>query len=111
MTWEFGGYGGVTGEFGGYRRLTSEFGRYSEVAEEFGGQRGVTGEFEVTGGRCVLRRAQQIVTAQQSSDKENTPLKSGRPVGRQSGSFFKKKVARRAKSLGKDHWDDVIFGE
>ena len=28
-----------------------------------------------------------------------------------AGSFFKRRTARRAKSLGKDHWDDVIFGE
>ena len=43
----------------------------------------------------------------QSPDKENVPGKGGRA----GGSFFKKKTARRAKSLGKDHWEDVIFGK
>ena len=40
-------------------------------------------------------------------DKENIPGDGKRGQG---GSFFKKKTARRAKSLGKDHWDDIIFG-
>ena len=52
-----------------------------------------------------LCRAEQLALAQHP-DKENQPSKPSR-----GGSFFKKKVARRAKSLGKDHWDDVIFCE
>ena len=44
--------------------------------------------------------------AQHTPDKENTPTSKSKP-----GGFFKKKTARRAKSLGKDHWDDVIFCE
>ena len=41
---------------------------------------------------------------QQSSeaDKENTPSKGAR-------GLFRRKTARRSKSLGKDHWEDVIF--
>jgi len=53
-----------------------------------------------------------MALAQNQSDKENVP--SGRKHGKMGsggGSFFKRKTARRAKSLGKDHWDDVIFGE
>ena len=49
-----------------------------------------------------LFRAEQLALAQHP-DKENQPNKPSR-----GGSFFKKKAARRAKSLGKDHWDDVI---
>jgi len=30
-------------------------------------------------------------------------------VGR--GSLFRKKSQKRSKSLGRDHWEDVIFGE
>ncbi|KAJ8311679.1 hypothetical protein KUTeg_011034 [Tegillarca granosa] len=49
-------------------------------------------------------RAFDFFNAQQSSEseKENSPLKS-------RGSLFKRKSARRSKSLGKDHWEDVIF--
>ena len=49
--------------------------------------------------------------AQNQSDKENIPTgrKHGK-IGSGGGSFFKRRTARRAKSLGKDHWDDVIFG-
>ncbi|ESO89732.1 hypothetical protein LOTGIDRAFT_234130 [Lottia gigantea] len=39
---------------------------------------------------------------QQNNDKENFPNK-----GR--GSLFRRKAARRAKSLGKDHWEELIF--
>lgn len=46
-------------------------------------------------------RAEQLASAQ-NPDKENSSKSRG-------GSFFKKRTARRAKSLGKDHWDDVIF--
>ncbi|XP_071115832.1 tight junction protein ZO-1-like isoform X1 [Haliotis cracherodii] len=50
------------------------------------------------------KRADMLAQTQQlsSSDKENFPNK-----GR--GSLFKRKAARRAKSLGKDHWEEVIF--
>ena len=51
-------------------------------------------------------RAEQLCLTQ-NPDKENIPGDGKRAQG---GSFFKKKTARRAKSLGKDHWDDVIFG-
>ncbi|KAH9508486.1 hypothetical protein Btru_055324, partial [Bulinus truncatus] len=46
----------------------------------------------------------EILKAQQSEDnnKENFP-------NRGRGSLFKRKTSRRSKSLGKDHWDDVIF--
>ncbi|XP_061190159.1 tight junction protein ZO-1-like isoform X3 [Saccostrea echinata] len=36
------------------------------------------------------------------SEKENSPTKS-------RSLIFKRKAARRSKSLGKDHWEDVIF--
>ncbi|XP_063437039.1 tight junction protein ZO-1-like isoform X2 [Mytilus trossulus] len=49
-------------------------------------------------------RADDIMGTQQTSeaDKENSPAKVGR-------GLFKRKTARRSKSLGKDHWEDVIF--
>ncbi|ELU09381.1 hypothetical protein CAPTEDRAFT_221876 [Capitella teleta] len=55
-------------------------------------------------------RAEQLALAQ-NLDKDNTDTMSRDPRAgpRSGGSFFKKK-ARRAKSLNKDHWDDVIFG-
>ncbi|XP_041355918.1 tight junction protein ZO-1-like isoform X2 [Gigantopelta aegis] len=49
-------------------------------------------------------KAEQLAISQQQNvgEKENFPAK-----GR--GSLFKRKAARRAKSLGKDHWEEVIF--
>ncbi|XP_013406126.2 tight junction protein ZO-1-like isoform X4 [Lingula anatina] len=50
-------------------------------------------------------RADQLALASSQNDpsnKENTP-------GKRRSSFFRRKVERRSKSLGKDHWDDVIF--
>ena len=52
-------------------------------------------------------RADQFAQAQNPADKEQQS-QSQRSTG---SSFFKKKTARRAKSLGKDHWDEVIFCE
>ncbi|XP_052096384.1 tight junction protein ZO-1-like isoform X11 [Mytilus californianus] len=51
-------------------------------------------------------RADEIMGTQQTSeaDKENSPAKVGR-------GLFKRKTARRSKSLGKDHWEDVIFSD
>ena len=54
----------------------------------------------------LFSRADQFASIQNNPDKENQP-KSHRSGG--GSSFFKKKSARRAKSLGKDHWDEVIF--
>ena len=47
------------------------------------------------------------IAEKEQYNKENSPSKSSRG----GGSFFKKRTARRAKSLNKDHWDDVIFGK
>ena len=50
-------------------------------------------------------RAEQLAISSQPNgedDKENSPAK-----GR--GLLFKRKAARRSKSLSKDHWEDVIF--
>lgn len=51
-----------------------------------------------------LNSAEQLFlsTTQTESEKENTPTKS-------RSLIFKRKSARRSKSLGKDHWEDVIF--
>ena len=51
-------------------------------------------------------RAEVIKSNQkEENDKENFPAR-----GR--GSLFRRKSSsRRAKSLGKDHWDEVMFGE
>ncbi|XP_033725435.1 tight junction protein ZO-1-like isoform X4 [Pecten maximus] len=51
-------------------------------------------------------RAEQLAVAKQQSEeeKENSPSKS-------RSLLFKRKAARRSKSLGKDHWEDVIFSE
>nr|QRF78291.1 ZO1 [Terebratalia transversa] len=49
-------------------------------------------------------RAEQIaLAATQNEQTENVPKPRSR------GSFFKRKAERRSKSLGKDHWEDVIF--
>ena len=52
----------------------------------------------------VSIRAEQLAIAKQQSEeeKENSPSKS-------RSLLFKRKAARRSKSLGKDHWEDVIF--
>lgn len=52
-----------------------------------------------------LNRAEQIALNQQQSlnDKENAFNKH------KTTSLFRRKSARRAKTLGRDHWDDVIF--
>ncbi|XP_052785868.1 tight junction protein ZO-1-like isoform X3 [Mya arenaria] len=50
-------------------------------------------------------RAEQLAISNQGTseeEKENSPSK-----GR--GLLFKRKAARRSKSLSKDHWEDVIF--
>ncbi len=51
-------------------------------------------------------RAEQLALAQ----SQNAPAEESAKRSHRGGSFFKKKTARRAKSLGKDHWDDVVFG-
>ncbi|XP_078328318.1 tight junction protein 1-like isoform X10 [Crassostrea virginica] len=43
-----------------------------------------------------------LSSSQSDPDKENTPTKT-------RSLLFKRKAARRSKSLGKDHWEDVIF--
>ena len=53
----------------------------------------------------MFYRAEQFKQAQ-TIQPEDTSKRSNK-----GGSFFKKKTARRAKSLGKDHWDDVVFGK
>nr|XP_022306894.1 uncharacterized protein LOC111113163 isoform X3 [Crassostrea virginica] len=45
-----------------------------------------------------------LSSSQSDPDKENTPTKT-------RSLLFKRKAARRSKSLGKDHWEDVIFSE
>ena len=53
----------------------------------------------------MISRAEELKNNQKpESEKENLPAR-----GR--GSLFKRKSSRRAKSLGKDHWDEVVFGE
>ncbi|XP_052785873.1 tight junction protein ZO-1-like isoform X7 [Mya arenaria] len=52
-------------------------------------------------------RAEQLAISNQGTseeEKENSPSK-----GR--GLLFKRKAARRSKSLSKDHWEDVIFAD
>jgi len=55
---------------------------------------------------CIFRAQQLAISSQGSSEeeKENSPSK-----GR--GLLFKRKAARRSKSLSKDHWEEVIFCE
>ncbi|XP_070178926.1 tight junction protein ZO-1-like isoform X3 [Littorina saxatilis] len=52
------------------------------------------------------KKAESLASAQQEnvSSRDTLPSK-----GR--GGLFKRKSARRAKSLGKDHWEEVIFSE
>ncbi|XP_064596394.1 tight junction protein ZO-1-like [Liolophura sinensis] len=51
-------------------------------------------------------RAEALAASQipNHSEKENTPTRS-------RGSLFRRKAGRRAKSLGRDHWEDVIFSD
>ena len=63
--------------------------------------------------RCRDNRAEQLARVPTQSESESAPgggRKHGK-AGGGAGNFFKRRTARRAKSLGKDHWDDVIFGE
>jgi len=58
---------------------------------------------------CYLAgRAEQLAVSQ-SADKENMPSSATKSSNRGS-SFFKKKTAWRAKSLGHEHWEDTMFG-
>ena len=62
----------------------------------------------------LIFRAEQLAMNSASNGssggegKENGVVKGSRSF--RGGSFFKKK-ARRAKSLNRDHWEDVVFGE
>jgi tight junction protein 1 len=52
-------------------------------------------------------RAEQLALAQRQrqsrdADKENN-------AQNKRGSFFRRRSHRRSKSLGKDHWEDIIF--
>lgn len=53
----------------------------------------------------LFDRAEQLELASRVDRDPHEP----RPVGGAS-SFFKRK-ARRAKSLNRDHWDDIMFGQ
>lgn len=48
-------------------------------------------------------RAEQWAQEQQNQAKKDAASES-------RGSFFKRRSARRSKSLSKDHWEDVVFG-
>ncbi|KAF2358834.1 Guanylate kinase/L-type calcium channel beta subunit [Trinorchestia longiramus] len=51
-------------------------------------------------------RAEELATAQfNAAKKEQTQSES------RSGFFKRRRNSRRSKSLGKDHWEDVMFGE
>ncbi|XP_025081792.1 tight junction protein ZO-1-like isoform X3 [Pomacea canaliculata] len=50
------------------------------------------------------KKAEAIAAAQQAENEEKDAFQN---KGR--GGLFKRKSTRRAKSLGKDHWEDVIF--
>ncbi|KAG1660238.1 Tight junction protein ZO-1 [Nymphon striatum] len=50
-------------------------------------------------------RAEELAQAQQSRAKKDASSSESR------GSFFKRRSARRSKSLCKDHWDDVVFSD
>ncbi len=48
-------------------------------------------------------RAEHWAQEQQNQAKKDAASES-------RGSFFKRRSARRSKSLSKDHWEDVVFG-
>jgi len=61
----------------------------------------------------AMSRAQQLALTQGSTDAAMGPTDGtggSASKSNRNSSFFKKKTAWRAKSLGKDHWDDAIFG-
>ncbi|CAG0880498.1 unnamed protein product [Darwinula stevensoni] len=64
---------------------------------------------ETQGGVIPNReRAEELATAQYNASKKEQ--EQGDRTGR--GSFFRRKrIHRRAKSLSRDHWDDVVFSD
>ncbi|XP_013775348.1 tight junction protein ZO-1-like [Limulus polyphemus] len=49
-------------------------------------------------------RAEKLAQQQQNQQKKDSAVES-------RGSFFKRKGARRSKSLSKDHWEEVMFAD
>ncbi|GAB6031940.1 hypothetical protein CHUAL_010327 [Chamberlinius hualienensis] len=50
-------------------------------------------------------RAEELATQQFNNAKKELVVESSR------GSFFKRRSAKRSKSLSKEHWDDVVFSD
>ncbi len=51
-------------------------------------------------------RAEELATEQNAEKAKKSDTSSER-----RGSFFKRRSARRSKSLSKDHWEDVVFAD
>ncbi|GFS16937.1 tight junction protein ZO-1 [Elysia marginata] len=61
---------------------------------------------EIRKGTIPNNKTAEILKSQQ---KEEGDDKDGNFPQRGRGSLFKRKSSRRSKSLGKDHWDEVVF--
>ncbi|GFO31765.1 tight junction protein zo-1 [Plakobranchus ocellatus] len=61
---------------------------------------------EIRKGTIPNSKTAEVLKAQQKDDGAD---KDGLFPQRGRGSLFKRKSSRRSKSLGKDHWDEVVF--
>ena len=62
---------------------------------------------EVQKGAIPNRNRAEELAAEQSTEKNKKTESSSE----KRGSFFKRRSARRSKSLSKDHWEEVVFGD
>ncbi|CAG2104772.1 unnamed protein product, partial [Medioppia subpectinata] len=62
---------------------------------------------EIQKGSVPNRNRAEELAAEQSTEK----AKKADTSTERRGSFFKRRSARRSKSLSKDHWEEVVFGD
>ncbi|CAG2165528.1 unnamed protein product, partial [Oppiella nova] len=63
---------------------------------------------EIQKGSVPNRNRAEELAAEHNTEKAK---KMDTSTGERRGSFFKRRSARRSKSLSKDHWEDVVFGD
>ncbi|XP_054162043.1 tight junction protein ZO-1-like isoform X2 [Oppia nitens] len=63
---------------------------------------------EIQKGSVPNRNRAEELSAEQCTEKSK---KTDTNTSERRGSFFKRRSARRSKSLSKDHWEDVVFGD
>lgn len=62
---------------------------------------------EIQKGAIPNRNRAEELAAEQNAEKAKKPD----PSNESRGSFFKRRSARRSKSLSKDHWEDIVFSD